>query len=169
LSLFGKSSGVTPLESNPDICVQGQTLMWSHQVIGLWIVFGSFCPQGNLQLGVKVTLPFPAAWSKLLLFSPGSSFIALYLQLCLVSFSLSKVGQFSFEYCPLCHETSSGIHHLHCFWKVGWSFHPYSQPLCLSWSLLCASSASLVVWLVAPLLLLVFLAFPMFIHWEFGT
>jgi hypothetical protein len=46
-----------------------------------------------------------------LLFSTGSSCIALQLQICPVSSSPNKVGQFSFQYGPLSHETSSGIHH----------------------------------------------------------
>jgi hypothetical protein len=55
LSVFGKSSEVIPLVSNPGIGVQAGALMWSHQENGLCIVFGSFCPQGKLQLGAEVT------------------------------------------------------------------------------------------------------------------
>jgi hypothetical protein len=45
------------------------------------------------------------------LFSPGNSSIGLLLQLWLVSSSPSKVGQFSFEYCPQSHQISSEICH----------------------------------------------------------
>jgi hypothetical protein len=47
-----------------------------------------------------------------LLFSPIGSCVALRLQLCLVSSSPSKLGQFNFEWCPLSQEISSWIHHL---------------------------------------------------------
>jgi hypothetical protein len=30
------------LVPNPGISVQAGALLWSHQVIGLWVVFGSF-------------------------------------------------------------------------------------------------------------------------------
>jgi hypothetical protein len=77
--------------------------------------------------------------SELLLFSPGSSCIVLQLQLCLVSSSPSKLGQFSFEFCPQSHETSSIIHH----------FGNYLP--------------TLGSWLVTPPLLLAFVTFPTFI------
>jgi hypothetical protein len=32
-----------------------EALKWFHQETGLWTVFGSFCPQGKLQLGSEVT------------------------------------------------------------------------------------------------------------------
>jgi hypothetical protein len=81
------------------------------------------------------------------------------LQLCLVRSSLSRVGQFSFEYCPLSHEAGSRIHNLPCFgrlacpptpdlrrsaspdlcsglvqllWEIGLSPQVCSQPLLLS-------------------------------------
>jgi hypothetical protein len=80
------------------------------------------------------------------------------LQLCLVSSSPRKVGQFSFQCCPLSHEISSRIHHLPGFgklvchstptlslcaspnicsvlvcllWEVGLLPHPCFQPLLL--------------------------------------
>jgi hypothetical protein len=56
-------------------------------------------------------VPVCVKWFNPLLFLPGGSCIALPLQLCLVSSSPSKVGQFSFEYCPQSHWTSSGIYH----------------------------------------------------------
>jgi hypothetical protein len=46
------------------------------------------------------SLPVCERWSDLLLFSPGGSWIALQLQLWLVSSSPSKVGQFSFVHTP---------------------------------------------------------------------
>jgi hypothetical protein len=42
--------------------------MWFHQVTGLWVVFGSFCPLGYLQQGGDMSLPDCAGWSELLLF-----------------------------------------------------------------------------------------------------
>jgi hypothetical protein len=50
---------------------------------------------------------------------------------CLVSFSPSKVRQLSFEYCPLSHEISSGIHHLPHFGRLACHPTPCSQPLLL--------------------------------------
>jgi hypothetical protein len=35
--------------------LQVGALIWSNQVTGLWVEFGSFCPQGRLQLGPEVT------------------------------------------------------------------------------------------------------------------
>jgi hypothetical protein len=69
--------------------------------------------------------------SKLLLFSPCSSCVALQLQLCLVSSSPRKVGQLSFEYCPVSQEISSSVHHLLCFRR--WTCFPTSTlSLCAS-------------------------------------
>jgi hypothetical protein len=66
------------------------------------------------------------------LFLPGGSCVALQLQLCLVSSSPSRVGQFSFEYCPQSQETISGINHQPCFEKLACYPTPHSQPLCLA-------------------------------------
>jgi hypothetical protein len=66
------------------------------QVTGLWLVFGSFCPQDYLEFWGEVRLPAHVGWSEPL-FPPGSSWVALHLQLCLVSSTHSKVGQFNFE------------------------------------------------------------------------
>jgi hypothetical protein len=63
--------------SIPGIDIQVGTLMWSFQVTGLTVVFGSLCSQGQFQLGFDFSLPICAWWSELLLFSPGSSCIAL--------------------------------------------------------------------------------------------
>jgi hypothetical protein len=65
-----------------------------------------------------------------LLFLPGNSCIVLQLQLWLVRFSHSKVGQFSFEYRPHSHKTSSAIHHSPHLGGLLLS-HPCSQPLLL--------------------------------------
>jgi hypothetical protein len=90
----------------------------------------------------KVRLPASAGWSKLL-FSSGSSCIALQLQLCLVSSSLSKVEQFSFECCTLSQRSAMGS--TTCPALGGW---PVTLP---------------------PLL--AFVDWPLFImvHWEFST
>jgi hypothetical protein len=77
-------------------------------------------------------------------FSPGGSCVALQLQLCWVSSSPCKVGQFSFEYCLQSQEISSGIHHWPCFGRLACCSTP-GLSLC-SFSLLC----SLRVWLLAP-------------------
>jgi hypothetical protein len=79
--------------------------------------------------------------SAVLLFLPGSSYIVLLLQLCLVNSSPNKVGQFSFEYCPQSHQTSSAIHH----------------------------SLALECWLVTPSLLSAFVPCPASAGWEFNS
>jgi hypothetical protein len=72
------------------------------------------------------SLPVCTRWSGLFLLLPGGSFVTL----CLVIFSPSKVGQFSFEYHPQSHKTSSGIHQ-DLLWEVGLSLYPHSHPLLL--------------------------------------
>jgi hypothetical protein len=125
--------------SNPGIGLQAEALMWFHQVT--------------------------TRWSEL--FLPGSSWVALQLQLCLVSSSHSKVGQLSFECCPLFLRSAPGstIYPALGGWPVAPSpfsvfvfflnllgasgsfgrlaCHPNScsQLLCLSLSLLCAGSS----------------------------
>jgi hypothetical protein len=84
-------------------------------------------------------------WSDLL-FLPGSSYIALPLQLCLVSSSPSKIG--AIQFCPQPHETQWSTMPL--LWEVGLSPHPHFQTLCLSPSLLADSSVPLEGWLVTP-------------------
>jgi hypothetical protein len=59
----------------------------------------------------------------------------------LFSSYLNKVGQFSFEYCPLSHEISSRIYHLPCFGKLD----------------------------IARPLLSAFAALPTLVLWEFST
>jgi hypothetical protein len=94
--------------------------------------------------------------------SPGSSCVALQLQLYLLSSSLSKVGQFSFECCPLFRDQ---------LWdplpamlgKIGLSPHPSSQPL--SFPDLCLLVAPLGGWLVSPLSLSAFMSLPISAGW----
>jgi hypothetical protein len=100
--------------------LQAGALTQSHQVTGLCVVFGSFCPQSSLQLGPEVTHCQFVQGDQICVVFPGGSCIALHLQLCLVSSSPSMLGQFSFEYNPLSHETNSGIHH--CSALGGWLF-----------------------------------------------
>jgi hypothetical protein len=79
-----------------------------------WLVSSTWLLLSTGQVTVEAwgnSLLVCARCSEMFLFSPGSSWVALQLQLCLVSSSPSKVGQFSFEYCPQSHETSSGIYH----------------------------------------------------------
>jgi hypothetical protein len=100
-----------------------------------------------------------------LLLSLVSSCLALQLQLCLVSFSPSKVGQFSFECCPLSHEISSGIQHLPHFGRLAC----YPTPAvshCASPDLPWVLAAPLGGWHVTPLLLSTFAALPTFFHWK---
>jgi hypothetical protein len=127
---------------------------------GDWFVSSNwFLPStGQVAFGTwDNSLTVCARWSDLL-FSPGGHCIALPLKLCLVSFFPSKMWQYSFEYHPQSHKTSSGIYqgctsggwlvappllpalctlpHL-CwllvllFWEVGLSPHPHSQALLL--------------------------------------
>jgi hypothetical protein len=66
-----------------------------------------------------------------LLFSKSGSSIALPPQLCLVSYSPSKVEKFSFDYHPQSHQTSSEIHPWPCFGRL--DYHPTSTlSLCAS-------------------------------------
>jgi hypothetical protein len=69
---------------------------------------------------------------------------------------------------PQSQETSLEIHTIP-FWEVDLSPHPYSQPLCLPSPLLGASWAPLGGWFVTPPQLSVFVTFPAFVHWEFGS
>jgi hypothetical protein len=103
-----------------------------------------------LQLGGEVSLPVPAGWSEMSLFSPGGSYIPLQLQLCLVSSSPSKVGQFSFECCPLSQEISSGIHHVTCFERFACRLTPSSQPLLLDSHSFTESLAFRILFLAPP-------------------
>jgi hypothetical protein len=88
-----------------------------------------------------IPLPICTKWSDLLLFLPGCSCIALLLQFCLVSSSLSKVEQFNFEY------------------------HLQSQETTLA---ICHASA-LGGWLVTPHLLSAFVPHPAFACWVFSS
>jgi hypothetical protein len=79
---------------------------------GVWLVSSIWflLSTGQLVIGAWCnSLPLHARCSDLLFFLPGGSCVDLYLQLYLFSSSWSKVGQFSFEYCPHSHKTSSGI------------------------------------------------------------
>jgi hypothetical protein len=122
-----------------------------------------------------MSLPVCAEWSELL-FSLGDNCVALQLQFCLVRSSPSKVGQFSFECCPLSQEISSRIHCLLCFgrlacfptstlslcaspnlywvlvlllWEVSLLSHSCSQPLLL-YPRSFTENSVLRVWLLAP-------------------
>jgi hypothetical protein len=125
--------------------------------IGRWGNSARLCSQSCCFQQVAAALPFSCSsvWS-----APPSS----------------KLGQFSFECCPLSHKIHPGIHHLSCFGRlaccpvptltfcashdlcwmlvaplggVGLSSHPHSQPLLLYLNLFTESSA-LRVWLLAP-------------------
>jgi hypothetical protein len=60
--------------------LQARARMWSHQVTGLLVAFGSFCPQDRFQLGSELTHA-----SSCKMFSPASSCIALQLPLFLIT------------------------------------------------------------------------------------
>jgi hypothetical protein len=109
-------------------------------------------------------LPVCAVWSELLLFSPGGRCIALQLQLCLVSSSPTKVGQFSFECCPLSHFGSTTCP----LWQVACLPTPALR-LCACPDLWWVLVAPVEGWLVTPLLLSAFAALPAFVHWEFSS
>jgi hypothetical protein len=104
-----------------------------------------------------------------MLISPGGSCIALQLQLCLVSSSLSNVEQFSFEYCPKSHKTSSLIYH-RPLWEVGLSPHSCSQPLYFAH--LCLLIVQFFLWeagLFAPPLFSAFVPCFAFLCWELSS
>jgi hypothetical protein len=107
-----------------------------------WLVSSIwFLPStGQVAIGTcGSSLPVCTKWTYLLLFLPGSSYVALQLQLWLVSFSLSKVGQFSFVLCPQSHEFSSVFCHTPALpypaptvWEFG--FLPYlPHPIPRGW------------------------------------
>jgi hypothetical protein len=80
-------------------------------------------PRWQVAVGIcGRSLPVCARWSNLLLFSPGSSCIALPLQLWLVSSSPSKVVQLSFEYSLQSKNSNTVIHHALHFGQV--ACHP---------------------------------------------
>jgi hypothetical protein len=107
------SSGSSDMVSSCDWLVSSIWFLLSIVQVAIWA-------WGN-------SLPVCVRFSELLLllFSPGGGCVVLQLRLCLVSSSLSKVREFSFEYCPQSHETNSGIHH-QLFWEVNLSPHPCS-------------------------------------------
>jgi hypothetical protein len=100
------------------------------------------------------------------LFSPGGSCIPSTVTL--VSSSPSKVGQFSFEYYPLSHEGSAGIHCLPCFGRLACCPTP-TLSLCASSDLCLVLAAPLGGQLDAPPSLSAFVALPIFVHWEFSS
>jgi hypothetical protein len=109
----------------------------------------------------------------MLLFSPHSCCVALQLQLYLVSSSPNKVGQFSFECCPLSHEISSRIHHLPLFVRLACCLNP-ALSLCASPDLCWVLAVPLGGWLVTPVLLSDFAAFTCIcslrvLYWEFSS
>jgi hypothetical protein len=90
-------------------------------------------------LGSEVSLSVHSGLSELLLFSLGGNCIAFQLQLCLVSSSYSKVGQFSSDYFSLSHRSLPGS--TTCLPLGGWLVTLHcSQPLCFSLPLLSATS-----------------------------
>jgi hypothetical protein len=94
----GKNSRVVPLVSNLGIVVQAEALIWSHQVTGLGVVLGFFCPQGKLQLGAEVTpCHFMQGGRAADVFTSWQVYCPTTATLFSQLFS-SKVGQFSFEY-----------------------------------------------------------------------
>jgi hypothetical protein len=134
--------------------------MWSHQVIGLWVVFDPLSTR--LVAIVRWGKSASAWWVVELLFSLSGSCIALQLQLCLVSSSPSKVRQLSFECCPQSQNSALGS---------------TSCPTCLSMPAVSLCGLLDLHWvLVAPLgdclvttpLLSAFPAVPAF-HWEFSS
>jgi hypothetical protein len=81
----------------------------SWVVSSIWFLLST----GQVAIGTYgSSLPVCARWFNLLLFSPGSSYVALLLQLWLVNSSPSKVGQFSFVHHPQSHEANSAICHV---------------------------------------------------------
>jgi hypothetical protein len=97
----------------------------SHQS-SIW-----FLSTSRLQLESEVChCPLVQGGGQVCCFCLAAATLPLQLQLWLVSSSTSKVGQFSFEYKPQSHETSSVIHYAP-LWEVGLSPHPWSQPLLL--------------------------------------
>jgi hypothetical protein len=103
-----------------------------------------------------------AGWSEL--FSPGSNWVALQLQL-FSQLLLQQDGAIQFWILPSVPVISSGINHLPCFGRLACcprpalSFYVFSDPC---WVLV----APLVGWLVA---LLQLLAFAELDHWEFSA
>jgi hypothetical protein len=89
------------------------------------------------------SVPVCARWSDLLWFLPGVSWVALQLQLWLVSSSPSEMGQFRVVNCSQSHEVSSVICHIPAMgvWLVA--------PPLLSAFVLCSAPAS-GVWFLAP-------------------
>jgi hypothetical protein len=71
----------------------------------------------------------------------------------------SKMRKFSFEYCPLSQEISSGIHHLPHFRRVACCSAPILS-LCASPNLWSVLMAPLEGWLVTPSPLSAFLLYP---------
>jgi hypothetical protein len=164
----------------------------SHQVTGLWVGFGSFCPV-LVAIGKWGRLPVHVGWSELL-FSPSGSCIALQLQFCLVSSSSARWGNsiWNTAFCPRRSILGSTTYPSLGGWPVA---TPLLLALCLSRPLLCASGSSgrlaccpapafslcaspdlcsvltapLGCWLVIPPPLSAFVALPAFIHWEFGS
>jgi hypothetical protein len=133
-----------------------------------WLVtvFGSFCPQGRLQLGPEAThyqfgltcccllqmaavlpyycnsiwsVPPPARW--------GHSVLS-------TTVSPTRLAQESPTF-PL--------------WDVGLSPQSHCQPLGFTMPLLTGSSAPLGGWLSTPLLLSAFVPYPAFVHSEFNS
>jgi hypothetical protein len=100
-----------------------------------------------LQLGGEASLPVCAGWSELLLFFTRwklhcPSAVPLFGQL------LSQQGgAIQFEYCPLSHKVSSGIHHLPRFGRLAFWPTP-ALSLCASPDLCLVLAVPLGGWLV---------------------
>jgi hypothetical protein len=145
------------------LLLQVGALMWSHQVTGLWAVFGSFCPQVRLLLGPQVThCQFmqgiqSCCFTRKQLCCPTAATVSGWLL-------PQPHGAIQFWVLP-----SVSWDQLREVWEVCLSPHPHSQPLCLASPLLCASSAPLGDCLVTPHLLSAFVTAPTFVHWEFDS
>jgi hypothetical protein len=133
---------------------------------GLWVIFSPSIHK--LSWNYEVKLDCQLVWVLRTFVSAGGSCVTLQLQLSLVRPSPSKVGQFSFEYCPLFQRSVLGS--TSCPSLGGWpvtpplllayvlflisaecwgllceivlSLHSFSHPLCLSQFLLCAGCSS---------------------------
>jgi hypothetical protein len=143
--------------------------MWCYQVTGLWVVFDFFCPQGKLQLGAEVTFCQFVQCGQNCYCCFYQVAAALPYRCNSVELLPQQVGTIQFEYCPLFMRPALGS--TTCPALGHWLVAPplLSAFVCLSQPLLGASWVPFGGWLVASPLFSAFIAYPLFIHWEFGT
>jgi hypothetical protein len=110
--------------------LQASDLRWSHQMGGLWAVFGSFCQQGRLHLGPVVTHLHQFVQGGPICCSCQEAAVMPYC--CNSGWKtppLARWGNSVFELSSLSSRRLAQWSAMPLLWEVGLSPHPWSQLL----------------------------------------